>query len=102
MSENNGTLDFLTQVSKLYQDVTQKPMAARITLETNVTPPISLVGGEQSQAMEWITGLIKPTVRFGDTVIYAPAGEASRTVGAYVFWFGLALSGGVILYLLAR
>lgn len=52
-----------------------------VTLETSLTPALTLVGGSDNAAVDFLTTLLKPTVRVNGSVVYAPAGEAPQALG---------------------
>lgn len=83
--------------SKIQEDVTGVGLA--VTLETNLFPPIDLIG-QPSGISQWLTNILQPTVRINGNVVYAPSGPADPKTGSLMVWVlivgGLAGVAGIL------
>lgn len=50
-----------------------------VTLETTMLPTLTLAGGGPASPLaEWLSAVLKPTIKVGGVVLYAPYGEAGE------------------------
>ena len=70
--------------------------SAVIVIESNVTPPIVLNGGDAGGLLAWFQPTVRAELPFSGPLTVAPYGPATPGLGVVVFYgvIGLALYGG--------